>query len=165
MPCPSMHGLVTVTSKLGEEAPPALAWLPGPGSTLDSKREAGCAAAARAGVEMSRSWNAWLLAPKSGSGGGTAGAVGGGGIAAAACSDACHRGETRGGRRGERAVWSGACVAAKAADGPAGGGRGAREGRQTPRPQPLAARQRQSTWSERARRSPAHRRRGCSRRA
>ena len=25
MPCPSMHGLVTVTSKLGEEAPPALA--------------------------------------------------------------------------------------------------------------------------------------------
>tara|TARA_B100000768_G_C11070192_1_gene286256 strand:- start:35 stop:217 length:183 start_codon:yes stop_codon:yes gene_type:complete len=42
MPCPSMHGLVTVTSKLGDEAPPpALAWLPGPGSTLDSKREAG----------------------------------------------------------------------------------------------------------------------------
>lgn len=41
---------------------------------------------------MSRSWNAWLLAPKSGSGGGTARTVGGGGIAAAACSDACHRG-------------------------------------------------------------------------
>ena len=43
-------------------------------------------------MEMSRSWNAWLLAPKSGSGGGTARTVGGGGIAAAACSDACHRG-------------------------------------------------------------------------
>ena len=37
---------------------PALAWLPGPGSTLDSKREAGCAPPAGAGVEMSRSWNA-----------------------------------------------------------------------------------------------------------
>ena len=37
---------------------PALAWLAGPGSTLDSKREAGCAPAASAGVEMSRSWNA-----------------------------------------------------------------------------------------------------------
>ena len=88
--------MVTVTSKLGDEPPPpALAWLPGPGSTLDSKREAGCAAAARAGVEMSRSWNAWLLAPKSGSGGGTAGTGGGGGIAAAACSGACV---TEGGR-------------------------------------------------------------------
>mmetsp|Transcript_10854 Transcript_10854/g.27035 ORF Transcript_10854/g.27035 Transcript_10854/m.27035 type:complete len:205 (+) Transcript_10854:907-1521(+) len=58
MPCPSMHGLVTVTSKLGDDALPALAWLPGPGSTLDSKREAGCAPPAGAGVEMSRSWNA-----------------------------------------------------------------------------------------------------------